>query len=181
LKTVEVQHKGSVDASTGDGRDVGSSKGEPSVRDKATNPARDGDREILRWLAPPPKVERVYTDHPGPSSSTVVEDSEWGLGVESRPSEPVEEALLAKLSNFHKLKNEQGIHFNQSLAKNRSFRNPHIFDKLVQWVGVEETASGYGEMTKMKGKGKADDVWMSSQEARSDLRVQGGREVIGEW
>ncbi|UZJ53968.1 hypothetical protein CBS101457_003288 [Exobasidium rhododendri] len=144
------------------------------------------DRTDLHWLAPTPKITKFTNDGSSSSNSdsninrNVLLDPEWGLGVERPPSGHINEALFAKLSNFQTLKEEQGTHFNQSLAKNRSFRNPHIYDKLVQWVEVEETASGYGDMIKRKGKEKekADDIWMSSRKAREELKLQGGREVI---
>ncbi|PWN33955.1 uncharacterized protein FA14DRAFT_114256, partial [Meira miltonrushii] len=49
-------------------------------------------------------------------------------------------SLTAKLAHFHELK-QKGTHFNQSLNNNRSFRNPHIYAKLVDWIGVDENTS----------------------------------------
>lgn len=143
---------------------------------------------FLSRLTPVPKVLHINNksdtltqdseEGDGGSSKIVVVDAEWGLGKERQPTGKVDEALFSKLSHFQTLKEQQGTHFNQSLAKNRSFRNPHIYNKLVQWVEVEETASGYSDM--IKRKGTSDDVWMSSKEARARLRVQGGKDVIGE-
>lgn len=42
-----------------------------------------------------------------------------------------------KVSTFLALK-EQGTHFNDSLMKSRSFRNPTIYKKLVEFVDVDE-------------------------------------------
>lgn len=53
------------------------------------------------------------------------------------------EALEAKLSRFHQLKAQATpVHFNQSLTNNRSFRNPHIHDKLVAFIGIDERKWG---------------------------------------
>lgn len=84
---------------------------------------------------------------------------------------------MNKLAHFQTLKEEQGVHFNQSLNRNRSFRNPRIYNKLVEWVEVEETSSGYSDMIR-GGKAKADEIWMSSQEARRELKLQGGKDAI---
>lgn len=48
----------------------------------------------------------------------------------------------AKVASFHKLK-ASGTHFNTSLARNRAFRNPHIYAKLVKFVDVLETGTNY--------------------------------------
>lgn len=122
-----------------------------------------GSADLLAF-APPPR--------------TLVDgvDAEWGLGLE-KATTGVDEALQAKLAHFHTLKAQQGTHFNQSLARNRSFRNPHIYAKLVEWVEVDETGSAYGDMVNASAP---DDVWMSSKAARTALKVHGSREAIGE-
>ena len=113
-----------------------------------------------------------------PPPRTLVDgvDAEWGLGLE-KATTGVDEALQAKLAHFHTLKAQQGTHFNQSLARNRSFRNPHIYAKLVEWVEVDETGSAYGDMVRAP---VPDDVWTSSKAARTALKVHGSRESIGE-
>ena len=50
----------------------------------------------------------------------------------------------AKLAQFHTLK--RGIppkHFNDSLMANRSFRNPHLYAKLVEFVDVDERTTNF--------------------------------------
>ena len=46
---------------------------------------------------------------------------------------------------FHTLKNDPHApkHFNDSLMMNRSFRNPHLYAKLVEFVDVDEKASNF--------------------------------------
>jgi hypothetical protein len=53
--------------------------------------------------------------------------------------------LQAKLAQFHVLKrdSEQPKHFNDSLMSNRSFRNPHLYAKLVEFVDVDERATNF--------------------------------------
>jgi hypothetical protein len=47
--------------------------------------------------------------------------------------------------HFHTLKNDPNApkHFNDSLMMNRSFRNPHLYAKLVEFVDVEEKATNF--------------------------------------
>jgi hypothetical protein len=54
-------------------------------------------------------------------------------------------ALQAKLAQFHTLKKDphQPKHFNDSLMSNRSFRNPHLYAKLVEFVDVDERATNF--------------------------------------
>ncbi|KZS87681.1 HCNGP-domain-containing protein [Sistotremastrum niveocremeum HHB9708] len=51
--------------------------------------------------------------------------------------------LEEKLAQFRVLKVTQGKHFNDSLMENRSFRNPHLYAKLVEFVDVDETATNF--------------------------------------
>jgi hypothetical protein len=54
-------------------------------------------------------------------------------------------APQAKLAQFHALKKDpqQPKHFNDSLMSNRSFRNPHLYAKLVEFVDVDERATNF--------------------------------------
>jgi hypothetical protein len=50
----------------------------------------------------------------------------------------------AKLAQFHALK--RGVpprHFNDSLMANRSFRNPHLYAQLVEFVDVDERSTNF--------------------------------------
>lgn len=51
----------------------------------------------------------------------------------------------AKVSQFHALKRDPAHpkHFNDSLMSNRSFRNPHLYAKLVEFVDVDERATNF--------------------------------------
>lgn len=48
----------------------------------------------------------------------------------------------AKLEKFKSLQT-QGIYFNDNLIQNKSYRNPHIYTKLVQFVEVQETGTNF--------------------------------------
>jgi hypothetical protein len=54
-------------------------------------------------------------------------------------------APQAKLAQFHVLKKDphQPKHFNDSLMSNRSFRNPHLYAKLVEFVDVDERSTNF--------------------------------------
>lgn len=53
--------------------------------------------------------------------------------------------LQAKLAQFHALKrdSQNPKHFNDSLMSNRSFRNPHLYTKLVEFVDVDERTTNF--------------------------------------
>ncbi|KAG4306376.1 hypothetical protein PORY_000364 [Pneumocystis oryctolagi] len=58
--------------------------------------------------------------------------SSWTV---ASPNESVSEALEQKFKYFKALK-EQGIHFNASLDKSTSFKNPRLLDRLADFVGI---------------------------------------------
>lgn len=49
------------------------------------------------------------------------------------------------MAQFHALKRDpqNPKHFNDSLMSNRSFRNPHLYTKLVEFVDVDERTSNF--------------------------------------
>ena len=87
---------------------------------------------------------------------------DWGIPPQStEPCDPVIEAsapihpgpctfhdnfnLQAKLAQFNALKRDPDNpkHFNDSLMSNRSFRNPHLYAKLVEFVDVDERTTNF--------------------------------------
>jgi len=68
---------------------------------------------------------------------------DWGIPPESQ--KPCDPEVEAKLIHFHTLKNDPKApkHFNDSLMMNRSFRNPHLYAKLVEFVDVDEKATNF--------------------------------------
>jgi len=53
-------------------------------------------------------------------------------------------ALEAKLKQFHELKSlPVPKHFNDTLMSNRSFRNPHLYAQLVDFVDIDERSTNF--------------------------------------
>jgi hypothetical protein len=68
---------------------------------------------------------------------------DWGIPPPS--TAPCNPTIEAKLAQFHTLKRDPSnpIHFNDSLMSNRSFRNPHLYTKLVEFVDVDERSTNF--------------------------------------
>jgi len=68
---------------------------------------------------------------------------DWGIPRQS--TEPCDPAIEAKLAQFNALKRDpqNPKHFNDSLMSNRSFRNPHLYAKLVEFVDVDERTTNF--------------------------------------
>ncbi|KAF9269029.1 hypothetical protein L218DRAFT_916550 [Marasmius fiardii PR-910] len=112
-----------------------------------TNPTSDfepDEVQRIRTLLQPPPIPGV---------------SDWGIPPEPGPNdcEPCDPAIEAKLLQFYHLKHPTAVpsatsasdpapvpkHFNDSLMSNRSFRNPHLYAKLVEFVDVDERVSNF--------------------------------------
>jgi len=91
-------------------------------------PREDDEIASIRALLRPPSI-------PG------VED--WG--IPPAPSAPCDPDLEAKLQQFITLKGHptDPKHFNDTLMANRSFRNPHVYAKLVEFVDVDESGTNF--------------------------------------
>ncbi|KAK7060937.1 hypothetical protein VNI00_000670 [Paramarasmius palmivorus] len=71
---------------------------------------------------------------------------DWGIPPEvpEEEREPCDPAIEEKLHQFHALKHsDPPRHFNDSLMSNRSFRNPHLYAKLVEFVDVDERTTNF--------------------------------------
>ncbi|KAI6040912.1 HCNGP-like protein-domain-containing protein [Pisolithus marmoratus] len=108
---------------------------------------------------PPPPPEEVLDTQTEASSFSEVDEitslrdllrpppipglADWGIPPE--PTAPCDPAIEAKLAQFHALKRdpENPKHFNDSLMSNRSFRNPHLYAKLVEFVDVDERTTNF--------------------------------------
>jgi len=68
---------------------------------------------------------------------------DWGIPPQS--TEPCDPVIEAKLAQFNALKRDPDNpkHFNDSLMSNRSFRNPHLYAKLVEFVDVDERTTNF--------------------------------------
>lgn len=56
------------------------------------------------------------------------------------PPGACDHSLQERVSVFMR-KKEQGHHFNQKLRTNKEFQNPHICEKLVEHLGLDEFGS----------------------------------------
>ncbi|KAG6848834.1 hypothetical protein H0H93_013593 [Arthromyces matolae] len=99
-----------------------------SVVSRSTSEPVVDELSKIRALLEPPPI-------PG------VED--WGIPPAS--TDPPDPALAAKLAQFHQLKRDptNPKHFNDSLMSNRSFRNPHLYAKLVEFIDVDERSTNF--------------------------------------
>ncbi|KAJ3515547.1 hypothetical protein NLJ89_g1693 [Agrocybe chaxingu] len=96
---------------------------------------------------------------------------DWGIPPEC--SAPCDPALQAKLAKFAALKQDpvNPKHFNDSLMSNRSFRNPHLYTKLVEFVNVDERATNFPQDIWSPNDVKPDwfaDQIANAQKERSD-------------
>jgi HCNGP-like protein len=55
--------------------------------------------------------------------------------------------VQTKVAQFHALKRDADNpkHFNDSLMSNKSFRNPHLYAKLVEFVDVNERTTNFSK------------------------------------
>ncbi|KAG0267138.1 hypothetical protein BG011_008429 [Mortierella polycephala] len=65
------------------------------------------------------------------------------FGIPPSPEGEINPDVQAKMEQFHHVKVTRGIHFNQSLMRNKNFRNPHIYASLVGMVALNETGSNF--------------------------------------
>ncbi|KAF9109524.1 hypothetical protein BGX27_007516 [Mortierella sp. AM989] len=65
------------------------------------------------------------------------------FGIPPSPDGEVNPDVQAKMEQFHHVKVTRGIHFNQSLMKNKNFRNPHVYASLVEFVALNEIGSNF--------------------------------------
>lgn len=82
------------------------------------------------------------------------------------PEEATEafKVLETKLRRFHVLKAaEPPTHYNESLLRNRSFRNPHIHDRLVSFVGINERLWGRESTAWLQASRRSEIVFDSEQ------------------
>ncbi|KAG6331625.1 hypothetical protein ID866_7462 [Astraeus odoratus] len=108
---------------------------------------------------PPPPSEQAQDAQPEDTTSSEINETtelrsllepppipgvvDWGIPPE--PTAPCDPSIEAKLAQFHALKRDPDNpkHFNDSLMSNRSFRNPHLYAKLVEFVDVDERATNF--------------------------------------
>ncbi|KAG0321762.1 hypothetical protein BGZ99_003696 [Dissophora globulifera] len=65
------------------------------------------------------------------------------FGIPPKPVGEINPDVQAKMEQFQHVKVTRGIHFNQSLMRNKNFRNPRIYSSLVELVALNETGSNF--------------------------------------
>ncbi|KZO95343.1 HCNGP-domain-containing protein [Calocera viscosa TUFC12733] len=133
---------------------------EPGAYNPTSMPSRSDSVSSSSRLPPPRATTSLFPDAPGPSRARVQPDPDdeeahlrallrpppvdgvdnWG--IPARPDGEPDPALVAKLAKFHDLK-RRGKHFNDTLMSNKAFRNPHIYEKLVNFVDVDEKGTNF--------------------------------------
>ncbi|KAF8707384.1 HCNGP-like protein, partial [Rhizoctonia solani] len=125
----------------------------PRLQDLSLEPTNDpkqagaDDLTQIRALLRPPPIAGVEN-----------------YGIPPPSEDPVDAELAAKISKFLALK-KQGTHFNDILMKNKSFNNPHIYAKLVDFVEVDETGTNFPK-----------NVWNPH-----DIQPEWYAEELGKW
>ncbi|KZV76486.1 HCNGP-domain-containing protein [Peniophora sp. CONT] len=104
---------------------VGNAKSQPPRTASPSEPPQDELGEI-RALLRPPDISGL---------------PDWGIPPPSTAA--CDSGLEAKLAQFRSLKHDpvQPKHFNDALMASRAFRNPHLYAKLVEFVGADERAT----------------------------------------
>lgn len=104
------------------------------------------DPELLRdlsYLLAPPQIDYepvVPVDFTRPFWGLSAERTQFFYAEEEDPCIPINPTVQANVERYHKLKH-QGVHFNEVLMQNRSFKNPHVYSQLVEHLGIDETRS----------------------------------------
>lgn len=62
--------------------------------------------------------------------------------IPASSSKPVDPIIQQKVDHFYKLKAE-GMLFNNNIMKMKSFRNPNIYHKFVDYLGLEEVGTNF--------------------------------------
>ena len=127
--------------------------------------SNDEQMRRLGQLLMPPPIDGLV-DWGIPPATAEPCDPALEVSVYINPLPPYTHLLYgqAKLAHFHHLKRTQHKHFNTSLMSNKSFRNPHLYAKLVEFVDVDEGGTNYPK-----------DVW----DPREGLKEEWFADTIG--
>lgn len=113
---------------------------EPSVPSGTPDPEKESLAQIRACLLPPPIPGVKDWGIPPPTDEPCNPSLKVGLSISCISSFLV--IFQGKFAQFFELKHgDPPKHFNDSLMSNRSFRNPHLYAKLVEFVDVDETCS----------------------------------------
>ncbi|KAG9313392.1 HCNGP-like protein-domain-containing protein [Chiua virens] len=128
----------------------------PKASPSTSTSAKDNELAQIRQLLNPPPIPGL---------------NDWGIPPES--TAPCDPAIEAKVAQFLTLKRDpvNPKHFNDSLMSNRSFRNPHLYATLVEFVDVDERTTNFP--TNIWNPNDVEPEWFSDriaeiQKARSE-------------
>ncbi|CCL98743.1 uncharacterized protein FIBRA_00748 [Fibroporia radiculosa] len=112
----------------------------PAKADVIDLPESTSNLSLQRDSEPQDELARIRVLLRPPLTNGV---TDWGIPPAT--NEPWDPALEAKLAGFLAIKRDPvgPKHFNDSLMANRSFRNPHLYTKLVEFVDVNERATNF--------------------------------------
>ncbi|KAG0378700.1 hypothetical protein BGX24_003039 [Mortierella sp. AD032] len=65
------------------------------------------------------------------------------FGIPPSPESEVNPDVQTKIEHFYTVKRTRGMHFNESLMKNKNFRNPRIYQTLVEAAGLNEIGTNF--------------------------------------
>jgi hypothetical protein len=101
-----------------------------AVEISTTNETDDLNVERIRAFLRPPPIPGV---------------DDWGIPPAVTPEESMcDPAVEAKLNQFLQLKSlPVPKHFNDTLMSNRSFRNPHLYAQMVEFIDIDERSTNF--------------------------------------
>ncbi|KAF8903901.1 HCNGP-like protein-domain-containing protein [Gymnopilus junonius] len=113
---------------------IGPSRTEPaseppsSLNHPSSSGSASDELSRIRDLLRPPPISEV---------------EDWGIPPETKVK--CEPALQTQFNRFGALKVDpmKPIHYNDNLMGNRTFRNPHLYTQLVDWVDVDERSTNF--------------------------------------
>lgn len=119
----------------------------------------------------------IPTSYASTSRVPVQLDSLSEFGIPPISTEPPNPAVAAKINQFYALSQPpRSLHFNDSLASSKAFRNPRIYEKLVEFVELgDEGVSGWDRDvwdSNGLGPGATGAAISELQKARSEARNQ---------
>ncbi|KAH8917731.1 HCNGP-domain-containing protein [Atractiella rhizophila] len=106
-------------------------------RERSPPPSKNDASEDMD-ISPGTHPAALPFDSPNPTVTNTLATYE----ISPTPTSGWSLELEGKLANFHSLR-AQGTYFNDSLLRNKAFRNPNIYPKLVQLLDIDETGTGF--------------------------------------
>lgn len=111
-----------------------------------------------------PTVDKL--DPPGSNNSRQVSSTEQTTSQQSADKYPV--GWKEKINTFLDLK-QKGIFFNERLLESRAFKNPNIYRKLVEFIGLNERGSN--DPNPLFGSHNPDFPYDALYDVRSQIQI----------